>query len=147
MTIKSRRNFIKSFTYSAITSIASLFSPFYFGKKLNAGSVSKKNISKNKVKEFMKSTRKLDTDFIPGYLKLHHRGELKKRGEELWQIMEKCKLCPRMCEVNKLKGEKGFCDANSQLEISSYHPHFGEERPLVGNGGSGTIFLTNCSLR
>jgi len=52
-----------------------------------------------------------------------------------------------MCGVNKLKGEKGFCNANAKLEISAYHPHFGEEPPLVGKGGSGTIFMTNCSLR
>jgi len=52
-----------------------------------------------------------------------------------------------MCGVNKLKGEKGFCDANAQLEISAYRPHFGEEKPLVGTGGSGTIFMTNCGLR
>ena len=61
--------------------------------------------------------------------------------------MENCELCPRMCRVNKLKGEKGICQANAQLEISSYHPHFGEEKPLVGKGGSGTIFMTNCGLR
>ena len=42
-----------------------------------------------------------------------------------------------------LKGEKGFCHADWQLEISSFHPHFGEEKPLVITGGSGTIFLTN----
>ena len=48
---------------------------------------------------------------------------------------------------NKLEGEKGFCQASSQLEISAHNPHFGEEKPLVGKGGSGTIFLTNCSLR
>ena len=91
--------------------------------------------------------KKPSTDFEPGYLSLHRSGELKRRGEQLWSMMESCKLCPRMCGVNKLKGEKGFCDANSQLEISAFHPHYGEERPLVGKGGSGTIFLTNCSLR
>jgi len=90
---------------------------------------------------------KLDLEYEPGYLKLHKSGELKRRGETLWAMMESCELCPRMCGVNKLKGEKGFCQANAQLEISSFHPHFGEEKPLVGNGGSGTIFLTNCSLR
>jgi len=90
---------------------------------------------------------KTKVDFEPGYLRLHKSEELKKRGEELWKIMESCKLCPRMCGVNKLAGEEGFCRASSRLEISSYHPHFGEERPLVGKGGSGTIFLTNCSLR
>ncbi len=86
-------------------------------------------------------------NFEPGYLKLHRSGELKNRAEKLWSMMESCELCPRMCGVNKLKGEKGFCQADSQLEISSYNPHFGEEKPLVGRGGSGTVFLSNCSLR
>ena len=61
--------------------------------------------------------------------------------------MQSCELCPRMCGVNRLDGDEGFCQASSRLEISSYHPHFGEERPLVGKGGSGTIFFTNCGLR
>ncbi|MGQ9621009.1 MAG: radical SAM protein, partial [Bacteroidales bacterium] len=86
-------------------------------------------------------------NFEPAYLKLHFSGELRQRGEKLWAMMEKCELCPRMCGVNKLKGQKGFCNANSSLEISAFHPHFGEESPLVGRGGSGTIFMTNCNLR
>lgn len=85
--------------------------------------------------------------FEPGYLKLHKSGALKNRGKILWDMMEKCELCPRMCRVNKLKGEKGFCGADAQLEISSFSPHYGEEKPLVGTGGSGTIFLTHCGLR
>ncbi len=83
----------------------------------------------------------------PGYLKLHKSGELRQRGEYLWARMENCDLCPRLCGVNKLKGQKGFCGAGAQLEISDFYPHFGEERPLVGSNGSGTIFLTNCGLR
>jgi len=62
-------------------------------------------------------------------------------------MMKSCNLCPRECGINRLNGDEGFCQASSQLEISAYHPHFGEERPLVGKGGSGTIFLTNCGLR
>ena len=85
--------------------------------------------------------------FEPAYLKLHRNGELKKRGERVWSMMKSCNLCPRECGVNRLQGEEGFCHASSQLEVSSYNPHFGEERPLVGRGGSGTIFFTNCSLR
>lgn len=85
--------------------------------------------------------------FEPGYLKLYKNGQLKKRGQQLWNMMEKCELCPRMCGANSLKGEKGFCSSDSQLMVSSFHPHFGEEQPLVGNGGSGTIFMSNCSLR
>lgn len=86
-------------------------------------------------------------NFEPAYLKLHRTGELKKRAEELWKMLESCRLCPRRCGVNRLKGEKGFCGADSQLIVSSHHPHFGEERPLVGRNGSGTIFFSNCGLR
>ena len=88
-----------------------------------------------------------DIDFEPSFLSLHRSGELEKRGNELWKIMENCHLCPRGCGVNRLKGERGFCGASSKLIIASYHPHFGEEESLVGKGGSGTIFLSHCSLR
>ena len=86
-------------------------------------------------------------EFEPSYLKLHRTGQLKQRGEALWKIMESCRLCPRECGVNKLKGKKGFCGADSKLMVSAFHQHFGEEESLVGKDGSGTIFLTNCSLR
>ncbi|MCX7682889.1 MAG: radical SAM protein [Anaerolineae bacterium] len=86
--------------------------------------------------------------FEPAYLKLHRTGELKERAEKLWAMMESCRLCPRECGVNRLEGMSGFCRApGATLVISSAHPHFGEERPLVGWGGSGTIFLTHCNLR
>lgn len=88
------------------------------------------------------------SEFEPAYLKLHRKGELAKRAEALWAILERCQLCPRRCGVNRLKGESGFCRApGATLVVSSFHPHFGEERPLVGSGGSGTIFLTHCNLR
>ena len=89
----------------------------------------------------------IDPAFVPGYLALYRRGELKGRGEALWALMERCSLCPRECGVNRLEGEEGFCRASSKLEIASYHPHFGEEKPLVGEGGSGTVFFSNCGLR
>jgi len=82
----------------------------------------------------------------PSYFELHRRGELKKRGQNLWARMESCNLCPRECDANRLKGERGDCNSNSNLEVSSYGPHFGEEPELVGRHGSGTIFFTNCSL-
>jgi putative pyruvate formate lyase activating enzyme len=85
--------------------------------------------------------------FEPSYIKLHQSGELKKRGERLWNMMEQCTLCPRECGAQRLKGEEGFCHASSQLEVSSSQPHHGEERPLSGSKGSGTIFFTNCNLR
>ena len=86
--------------------------------------------------------------FEPAYLSLHRTGELEKRAEALWGVMEKCELCPRQCGVNRLEGSKGVCRApGATLVVSAAHPHFGEERPLVGTGGSGTVFLTHCNLR
>ena len=85
--------------------------------------------------------------YEPGYVKLHRNGQLKERANILWDMLRECHLCPRQCGAKRLAGEEGFCHANATLEISSYNPHFGEERPLVGRGGSGTIFFTNCSLR
>lgn len=88
-----------------------------------------------------------DNRFEPAYLKLHLSGELKRRGQELWEIMKECRLCPRECKKDRFKGIKGDCHSDYRLKISAFHPHFGEERPLVGQGGSGTIFLSNCSLK
>jgi putative pyruvate formate lyase activating enzyme len=86
-------------------------------------------------------------DFRPAYLRLHASGELERRGKELWDRMSGCDLCPRECGADRLGGQKGLCGATAKLMIASHHPHFGEERPLVGRGGSGTIFFTHCSLR
>ncbi len=58
-----------------------------------------------------------------------------------------CLLCPWECGVNRIKGEKGRCEAPSYLKINDYIPHFGEEACLVGKGGSGAIFISHCSLR
>jgi len=89
----------------------------------------------------------VDPAFEPAYLKLHRTGELRRRADALWAMLESCRLCPRECGAARLRGEKGFCHASRDVEVSSHHPHFGEERSLVGRGGSGTVFLTNCSLR
>ncbi len=83
----------------------------------------------------------------PGYLELLKTGELEKRVEALWSFLEECRLCPNQCRVNRLKGEKGICQVLDRPVVSSYGPHFGEERPLVGEGGSGAIFFTWCNLR
>ncbi len=81
----------------------------------------------------------------PSYLKISPAAWSDRLGR-LYSILESCALCPRQCGVNRLKGETGFCRSGSELIISSIGPHFGEERPLVGRGGSGTVFLTNCNL-
>lgn len=90
---------------------------------------------------------RIDPDFEPGYLALHRSGELRRRGEQLWQRMSRCQLCPRECGAARLAGARGTCGASADLRIASYHPHFGEERPLVGRFGSGTVFLSHCNLR
>jgi putative pyruvate formate lyase activating enzyme len=83
----------------------------------------------------------------PAYIKLYREGELKKRAEELKEIYNCCTLCPRDCRVDRTKGQLGKCRASDRVKISSAFPHFGEEPPLVGSGGSGTVFFSNCGLR
>jgi putative pyruvate formate lyase activating enzyme len=155
MNWQTRRTFIEYFFYVIITiltlGVNILISGFNrrsnIGKKNN--SLRKAYIygGQGKVRKNLNEVQWINNVFEPGYLKLHKTGELKKRGEELWEILLDCKLCPRLCGDNKLLGKKGDCNADQQLEISSFHPHFGEEDPLVGKGGSGTIFLTNCALK
>lgn len=87
------------------------------------------------------------TIFEPVYLQTHHKGLFAEKIEKAFQILEKCSLCPRNCGANRLAGEKGFCLAGFLPEVSSSSPHFGEENPLVGTHGSGTIFLTHCNLK
>lgn len=95
-----------------------------------------------------KTPRAGGAGFDPSYLALHRTGELTRRAEALWGVMEACRLCPRQCGVNRLEGESGFCRApGTQLVVAGYHPHYGEERPLVGRSGSGTIFFSHCNLR
>jgi len=84
--------------------------------------------------------------FTPSYLSLFKNGELNQRIRFLNEILKECRLCPRECRVNRLNGEMGYCGARLELTISSAFPHFGEEPPLVGHFGSGTIFLTHCNL-
>ena len=84
--------------------------------------------------------------FEPIYLELFNLGEIDTRIEQLYNILKSCKLCPRKCGVDRTKSERGFCKSGLDLIVSSVGPHFWEEPELVGRGGSGTIFLTNCNL-
>lgn len=81
------------------------------------------------------------------YIEAHRTGLLTERVAEAMARLEKCDLCPRECGVDRLTGERGYCGGGAVAEISSAGPHYGEEPPLVGRGGSGTIFLTHCGLR
>jgi putative pyruvate formate lyase activating enzyme len=70
-----------------------------------------------------------------------------QRITELERIAGCCELCPRRCRVNRIEGERGFCAAPGELVVSSIFPHHGEEPPLSGTGGSGTVFFTHCTLK
>ena len=59
----------------------------------------------------------------------------------------KCECCPRKCKANRLKGQVGFCRIPAAIHISHAGLHFGEETPISGTKGSGTIFFTGCNLR
>ncbi len=79
-------------------------------------------------------------------LHLYDSGVLKERVERAHETLSDCILCPRRCRVNRLKGETGKCGTAEKAVIANYDAHFGEEQPLVGSHGSGTIFLSGCSL-
>lgn len=83
--------------------------------------------------------------FTASYLKLSSQ-EFSKRINLAKDILRECTLCPHHCRVDRTAGEKGFCKTGNRLLISSCGPHFGEEKPLVGFYGSGTIFFGYCNL-
>ena len=87
------------------------------------------------------------TQHEPCYLALADRGELQHRAQLAREMLGECDVCARYCRVNRLAGELGACRTGTEALVSSAGPHFGEEAPLVGSRGSGTIFLTNCNLK
>ncbi len=74
------------------------------------------------------------------------RAELWERVELAEELLNECDLCPRNCGIDRTAGETGFCKTGDKPLVSSWGPHFGEERPLVGRFGSGTIFFSRCNL-
>ncbi|MCX7590201.1 MAG: radical SAM protein [Kiritimatiellae bacterium] len=58
-----------------------------------------------------------------------------------------CELCPRRCRVNRVEGARGFCGGGQQVEVYRYAVHHGEEPPISGTRGSGTIFFSRCTMR
>ncbi|MEA3400492.1 MAG: radical SAM protein [Armatimonadota bacterium] len=82
----------------------------------------------------------------PAYLSLHETGELQRRAETARELLSECTICPRECHVDRRRDAEGYCGVRARALVSSAAPHFGEERPLVGSGGSGTIFFAGCSL-
>ena len=82
----------------------------------------------------------------PRYLNIKEE-EFDRRIEKAYKLLSSCEVCPHKCRVNRLRGEQGICRSGEEVIVSSYNAHFGEEPPLVGNFGSGTIFFTNCNLK
>jgi putative pyruvate formate lyase activating enzyme len=72
--------------------------------------------------------------------------EIYEIGSWLFDSMSECRLCPMECAANRLEGETGNCNSTDRVKVASCNLHFGEEPPLSGGGGSGTIFFSNCSL-
>jgi putative pyruvate formate lyase activating enzyme len=72
--------------------------------------------------------------------------EIFKRAQEARKLSSPCALCPRQCGVDRLAGERGYCGAGREPTVASVVPHFGEEPPLTGSGGAGTIFFSRCNL-
>ena len=84
--------------------------------------------------------------FEPSYINLNQQGILSQKIESASEILRSCTLCPRECRIDRTSGETGYCSAGKSVYVASYNPHFGEETPLVGKNGSGTIFFTHCNL-
>lgn len=83
----------------------------------------------------------------PAYLKALETGILQRRADQGLEALTECTLCPRSCGVNRTAGETGTCKTGRRAVVASYNAHFGEEAPLVGRNGSGTIFFSHCSLQ
>jgi len=87
------------------------------------------------------------TGVQPVYLAARASGAFREKIAAAFRILEDCTSCPRNCRVNRLRGVRGTCEGGYLPAVASYAPHFGEEQPLVGHHGSGTIFLAHCNLR
>lgn len=86
-------------------------------------------------------------EYIPAYIRAMQQGRLKDKIREAYAVLDECMLCPRQCRVNRADNEKGFCSTGRLAYVSSWAPHFGEEPPLSGINGSGTIFFSHCNLK
>jgi len=83
----------------------------------------------------------------PNYISLYRSGELKRRAEALEARLKSCDICPQECGVNRLEGELGFCHSAYLPIVAAVCAHHGEEPPISGTKGSGTMFFGNCNMR
>jgi putative pyruvate formate lyase activating enzyme len=85
--------------------------------------------------------------FSPYYLTAYENGDLIEKANKADKALLNCNLCPRRCRVDRTKEDLGICKTGRLSKVASYNAHFGEEAPLVGKNGSGTIFFSHCNLR
>jgi putative pyruvate formate lyase activating enzyme len=83
----------------------------------------------------------------PAYLALLENGELERRVLRALDALGDCTCCPRACHADRLEDEREYCRTGRLARVASWSPHFGEEDPLRGSSGSGTIFFSQCNLR
>jgi len=83
---------------------------------------------------------------IPSYLNPASDGRLKQVSDILFERLGSCDICPRHCLVNRLEGKTGFCKTGRLPKIYSFMAHHGEEPPVSGSRGSGTIFFSHCNM-
>lgn len=82
----------------------------------------------------------------PAYLKTLADGTLARRIDAASRMLSSCTVCPRRCKADRQAGETGYCRTGKMARVASFNAHFGEEAPLVGAHGSGTIFFSGCNL-
>jgi len=88
----------------------------------------------------------MSSEMAPAYISLFESGELRRRVDTAFQMLKACTVCPRKCRTTRLSGGIGACSAGLEIHVSSIGPHFGEEPPLTGTSGSGTVFFSHCNL-
>lgn len=142
MTI-SRRKFVKSSLVAAGTVAATLgglrLFPNLFAAKAEAAR--RENSPQNNAQN-----SNAQGAWQPAYVALEESGELARREQALTSKLSRCDLCPRLCNVNRAGGAVGICGTADTFKVASFAPHHGEEAPLRGRNGSGTIFISDCSL-
>jgi len=95
----------------------------------------------------MRSHRPTPEPDYPSYLKTFREGSLHTRAQKAMALLESCAICPRVCKVNRLKNERGICKTGLKANVHSFMAHHGEEPPISGDRGSGTIFFACCNMK
>ena len=131
----SRREFLKKGAIAAGTAAAAL-GGFGFVRNLFAAGVPERGGLPSPISPRGRSR----------YIDLERTGELARRERALWDLFSPCYLCPRLCGVNRAAGQVGACSVGANFSVASFGPDFGNEQPIRGTRGSGSVFLSHCNL-